>query len=326
MKRPLIKIFSHSILVLPLLLMAGRGWAETVDRVVAVVNNQPITLYELDKAMADKVDELKNLDGTAQKQKFQDNRQAALQKLIENKLFEEALRKRQIVVTDDDVQKGLENIMKRNNMNEKQLADEISKKGVTLTQYKAEIKEQIKRIKFMGQVIAPRVKVTDADLDAVFAKNPDKFGNYSSVKMAQIIIPVAPGASDSQVQSAQAQADEVAKKARGGTNFEELGKKYSANPQTAVASDYTVRSLAPPIIEALGNLQPNGVSDPVRSEMGFHVIKLYERTTLAGDEYKTIKEQIREKVFEEKVEEEFGKYMEEMKGKAYIVIKQGGSA
>ncbi len=295
--------------------------AELVDKVIAVVNNEPVTLYELDKLMAQKIDEIKKATGSVQKEKFENYRQAALGLLIEEKLLEQAIQKRQITVTQEDVQKAIDNIMKRNNLTKDQLVAEVTKKGQSFDQYISDLKVQLRKVKFMGQVIAPRVKVTDADLDEFFAKHPDKFGNYSSVKMGQVIIPLVPGANDSELQAAQATAQEVVKKARGGANFEELGKKYSPNPQTAVPQTYQVSGLAPQVGEAVSGLSAGQVSDPVRTDLGLHVIKVFERSTLAGDEFKTVREQMREKVFDQKVDDEMQKYIDELKGKSYIVIK-----
>jgi peptidyl-prolyl cis-trans isomerase SurA len=296
--------------------------AETVDKVVAIVNNEPVTLYELDKLMAEKIDDIKKIEGGLKKEKFGDYRDLALKRLIEDKLLDQAIAKRQITVTQEDVNKAIANILKRNNMTKEQLVAEVTKKGKGFDAYVTDLKGQLLRVKFMGQAIAPRIKVTDADLDEYFAKHPDQFGSYSSVKIAQIIIPLAPDASDSDLQAAQAQAQEIIKKARGGSNFEQLGKKYGQNSQTAIPATFQVNALASQIGEAVSNLKPGEVSEPVRSDMGLNVIKLFERSTLGGEEYKSVREQIRDKVFEEKLDEELQRYIDELKTKSYIVIKQ----
>jgi len=299
--------------------VAGR--CETVDKVVAVVNDEPVTLYQLDKLMADRIDDIKKAEGSnIQKEKFQDYRQQALKLLIEEKLIDQEMAKRNMTVTDADVEKSIESIMKRNNLTKQQLMDEVQKKGMTFEKYQADMKSQVRKMKFMGEVLAPRVKVTDADLDEFFAKNPDQFAPYQSVEMAQIILPLAQGASDSEVANAQKQAQEIISKAKAG-NFEDLGKKYSQNPATAVKAIYQVNMLAPEIAQAMANLKPGEVSQPIRSALGLHIVMLYSRKTLAGEEYKAVREQLREKVFEEKLQEELQKYVDDLKTKSYIETK-----
>lgn len=307
---------------LALAALSPRVQAEVVDRVVAVVNDEPITLYEVDKLMAANLEEIKKAEGKGMKQeKFQSYRSQALEKLIADKLLDQQMEQMKLQVTDDDVQKALGNIMQRNSMTKEQLVQQLNQKGMSFDQYMADLRVQLKKVKFMGAVIAPRVKVTDADLDEFFADNSDKFANFQSVQMAQVIVPVDPAAADAELSAAQAKAQEVYQKAKGGSNFEDLGKKYSVNAQTAVPAVYQVNQLAPQIAEVLSGLKAGEVGQPVRSEMGIHVIKLIERKTLAGDEYQAVREQIREKVFELKVQEELEKYVGELKSKNFVQIK-----
>jgi len=313
---------AFAVLTLSPLAAVSAAHAEVVDKVVAVVNEEPITLYEVDKLMAANLDEIKKAEGAGQKkEKFTDYRNMALEKLIADRLIDQQMNQMKLVVTDEDVQKAVNNILQRNSMTKEQLAEQLKQKGMTLDQYMADLRIQLKKVKFMGSVIAPRVKVTDADLDEFFAEHSDKFGNFQSVQMAQIIIPVEATASDADLSAAQSKAKEVYDKAKGGANFEDLGKKYSVNPQTAVPAIYQVNQLAPQIAEVLSSMKPGEVGEPVRSELGIHVIKLVERKTLAGEEYQSVREQIREKVFEEKIQEELDKYVNDLKAKNYVQIK-----
>ena len=296
--------------------------AETVDKIIAVVNDEPITLYQLDKLMAEKLDELKAEEKTeVQKEKFATFKQLALKKLVGEALLGQEMEKRGVKVDDKDVERALDNITKRNNLTREQLQAEIKKKGQSFDQYMADLKVQLRKVKFIGEMIAPRVKVTDADLDAFFAAHSDQFGAYQSVKMAQIILPLSDTASESEVNAALAKAKEVVKKARGKSDFEELGKKYSQSAQTAVPAIYQINQLSLEVGQAVSTLKPGEVSEPLRTSLGFQVVKLFERKTLAGEEYKAVREQLRERVFEQKIDEKLEEYVEELKSKSYVEIK-----
>ncbi|HCU23803.1 MAG TPA: hypothetical protein DF383_02205, partial [Deltaproteobacteria bacterium] len=96
---------------------------------------------------------------------FLNYRELALHKLIGDKLLDQQMTHLKLQVTEDDVQRAVGNIMQRNGLSREQLAEQVKKKGMAWDEYMADMKVQLKRVKFMGQVIAPRVKVTDADLD-----------------------------------------------------------------------------------------------------------------------------------------------------------------
>lgn len=296
--------------------------AETVDRIVAVVNGDPITLYELDLAMKQDLSRIMDAPtGNSKEKRFQDSRSAALQRLVEDRLLEQELKKNNIVITEEDEEKALQNILARNKMSLSQLKSEIASKGQSWEDYQAGVKRQLKQIKFMGRILAPRVKVTDADLEQFFAEHPQQFAGFQTVQMAQIIIPVSPNADDATLASAQKLAAEASAKARKGGNFEELGQKYSNPPQAAVQATYQVSQLAPQIVAILSDLKEGQVSEPVRSSMGIHVIKLYERSTMAGEEFQAIREQLREKVFELKLQEEMVEYLDKLKDRSLIELK-----
>ncbi len=311
-----------TLFILLLLSLSSLAHAETVDKIIAVVNDEPITLYQLDKLMAEKLDELKAEEKKeVQKEKFENFRDLALKKLIGEALLEKEMSKYNIKVEDKDVDKALANITQRNGLTREQLQAQIQKKGNSYDQYLADLKVQLRKLKFIGEVIAPRVKVTDADLDAFFAEHPDQFGAYQSVKMAQIIFPLSDTASEAEVDATLSKAKEAAKKARGKTDFAELGKKYSQNYQSAVPAIYQVNQLSLELGQAISTLKPGEVSEPLRTSLGFQVVKLYERKTLAGEEYQAVREQLRERVFEQKIDEKLEEFVEELKSKSYVEIK-----
>ncbi len=296
--------------------------AEMIDRIVAVVNENAITQYQLDELIKQKKKELAamrdKIKGELTEEQMKD---LALQKLIGEALVDKEITRRGIVVTDQDIETAIQNVLKRNDMTEDQLNTELKSKGSNLDLYKKELKNQLRTVKFMGQVIAPRVRVTDADLEEFFAKNSQQFAQYQSVEIAQVILPLDPNASTDDVLAANEKASEVVKQARSNAKFEELGKKYSQLPGAAKKEIYPVSQLNQQIIGVISGLQPGEVSEPVRSNMGLHVIKLFSRKTLAGEEYQAIREQLREQVFELKIQEEMAKYVEELKDSNYIEIK-----
>lgn len=319
----MIKNITISVLSL-LILATGAGalHAKTVDKVVAIVNEEPITLYELDLLMAQGLEHMQGaMTGTEKEKRFKNTRSAALKMLIEEKLLDQELARRNVEITKADEDKAVKNVLERNNMTIDQLKAELKGKGQTWDDYMLQVKTQLKRIKFMGQVLAPKVRVTDQDLDEFFAKNSDKFAQFQSVELAQVIVPFPAGGSEADFTKAQATAQEVAKKARGGADFADLGEKYSNTPQTAQKQTYPTAALAPAIAATLSEMSPGQVSDPVRSSMGFHVIKLFERSTMQGEEFKGIREQVRERVFELKLQEELEEYLDEVKKKSYIEVK-----
>lgn len=137
------------LIVFPACLLA----AELVDRIVAVVGNEVITLSDL-----------KNYHGKDKKD--------ALEELIREKLLEQEMERISVIVTDDDLGGTLREVLARNRMSLEELKAELAKKGQGFDAYKTQLRHEIRRMKFMGQVIFPRIRVSEEEISRKLGKNP----------------------------------------------------------------------------------------------------------------------------------------------------------
>ena len=131
------------ILGLPVLGPASAG--EVVDRIVAVVGKEIITLSELQEYRK----------GAAKE---------PLEGLIRERLFAAEMERLGISASDDDLADALRQVLSRNRMTPEQLRSELSRKGTSFDRYKAELRQEIRRYKFLGQVIVPRIRVSEEEI------------------------------------------------------------------------------------------------------------------------------------------------------------------
>lgn len=137
------------LFLLPLSLSAG----EVVDRIVAVVGTEVITLSAL-----------KRFHPPAKKD--------PLESLIREKLLEIEMEKSGITVTDDDLANALREVLARNRITIDQLKSELTAKGQGFEGYKEELRRQIRRMKFLGQVIYPRVRISEEEINRRLGPHP----------------------------------------------------------------------------------------------------------------------------------------------------------
>ena len=141
-----IKNLSRALLLL--VLLTGTGYvAEVVDRIVAVVGTEIVLDSDL-KAFAKRRSVSQPLD-----------------ELIREKLLHQEIAKLGISVSDQELSEALQNILAKNRMTSEALRAELSAKGVPFETYKEQVREQIKQMKFVGQVIYPRVRVPDTEIN-----------------------------------------------------------------------------------------------------------------------------------------------------------------
>ncbi|MDO8461565.1 MAG: SurA N-terminal domain-containing protein [Deltaproteobacteria bacterium] len=149
----MILFFFVSLLVMPL-----RASAETVDKIAAIVGDQIITSSDLEKET--KLFKGKKMQGEV------------LEQLIHDALLKGEIERLQIAVTTDELSQMIGGILAQNRMTLEQLKAEIAKKQISFEQYKKGVSQNIKMMKFMGQVIYPRIKVTDEEIENYRKTNP----------------------------------------------------------------------------------------------------------------------------------------------------------
>ncbi|MBI4211224.1 MAG: SurA N-terminal domain-containing protein [Deltaproteobacteria bacterium] len=154
------------VLILGFTMVTDAYGKELVDKIVAVVNKDVITQSELNSAVA------------AIKQKAENKeelRKQTLQDLIDDRLFSQALKEEKIEVTEDDLARAINNVLAQNRIPLDTLIAGLRSQGVSYEQYKKQMEREIRRLKFINQVIGPQVKLSEQDLRDYYQKHLDQF-------------------------------------------------------------------------------------------------------------------------------------------------------
>jgi peptidyl-prolyl cis-trans isomerase SurA len=313
------------VLALSTLLFAPRASrAEVIDKVVATVNQEAITQYDLDKVIHN-YELQQQMDAKASNGKNAKDapsggselRKEALDHLIDETLLNQEIDKQGIKVTDEDINQAVDSILKRNNISLDQLKKELGSKGTTYEEYRADLKSQIRRLRYIGQIVGGKIHVTDEDVQAFMDQNSDKLKNVQQVHIAQIVFPFESN-SDSGVKKAGAQAQDIYKKIKAGGDFDSLMKEGGNGSGDLGTVSFS--GMAPQVSNALQALEAGQVSEPIRTQAGYIIVKMMDRPggVQANEQ---VKAQLKDKIYEMKMQEEVQRYVNDLKTKAYIDIK-----
>lgn len=138
------------------------AWAKVVEKVVAVVNQEVITRYDLDRAMAPMLAE--GQQATRSPEDLAALRRQVLENLVHQKLLEQEIIKSDIEVTDSDLQRAIAGILQKNGITVELLREELSAKGISFESYKEQIRTQVRQAKFIQQNLASQVQITSQDV------------------------------------------------------------------------------------------------------------------------------------------------------------------
>lgn len=313
-------------LLLVALLVAGAARAELVDRIAAIVNTEVVTLSEVEKRAAPELAKAE-LDAKPadRAQKRAAVMKRTLDQLIDEKLVDNELRELKVAVTDKDVDAAVDEVKKSYNLNDQQLAEAVSKEGYTLAEYRETMRKQIGRYKLINEKVRKSVKVSEADVQSEYDRMTRSEGEDYEVHVRHILIAVPRTASQVEVDKARAKAISVSVEARQpGTDFAALAKKRSEGSSSSDGGDlgfFKRGTMVPEFERVAFALKTGEVSEPVRTQFGWHVLKLEEIRKLGVKPLEEARPEIEERLRRAQAERLTYQYMETLRQNAVVEKK-----
>ena len=294
-----------------------------MDRVICVVNNDAITLYELDEAEAHYLYESKQQSmGDEARQQLRDR---LLQTIIENRIQLQQAEREKITAEDSEVQEQVAEIMKKvGAQNAADFDKVIKEQGLTLDGLKKRIREQILVQRLTRRKVALRISVTEQEIDAYMAANRDKLETGLTFEARHILFAPDPPETEDGWTAARKKAEEVYALVQRGEDFAALAKKYSQDPSGKDGGSLgTLKrgELTPEIEQAILRLQPGESSPPTRSPVGYHLFHLDARETLTGDALTQARSQVRDILYREKYDARLKEWIADIKQRSLIEIR-----
>jgi peptidyl-prolyl cis-trans isomerase SurA len=294
-----------------------------IDMVIATVDNDPITLSQLAKALNKNI----KYEEFIQDKQLQQN----VESLIQRKVVEKEAKKANISVNEKEVMAQLEAVASQNQLSIKEFKDALAQEGQDFQNLAEEIKFQLMRSKLLGKVVREEVIIKESDIDEfIKTKYPDSNGSDSNgsdsevgsrLELAQIFLDSEISASEDG-KSLKSRISEIKKLIKQGVPFEDIARRFSDSPEGANGGKLgavVVSELDPEVREVIDSLAINQISDPVTTSTGVHFFKVYHR--IEGDPKNDVKIRALAKQALEKKEfdEQYIHFIEERLEKDHII-------
>jgi peptidyl-prolyl cis-trans isomerase SurA len=284
-----------------------------VDRIVAVINDNIITLSELNAAAALAAGGAPRGGGAAM---TEGAGAKMLEGLVEQRLVKQAADKAGIDVSEREIDNAVEDIRRQNSgMTEEALAAAISRSGLTFKEYRDQLKEQIRQVKFLNREFRSKVSVQDEDIEEHYRLHADEFTAPAAYRINLIFIP----SGDASVMEKKLKA--VNEGIEAGVAFGDLARQYSEGPSAAQGGDMGYLSsgeMDRAVEEAASRLEPGGISRPVPAGGGVNIIQLVDSKPSGPRPLAEVRGSIQEGLFKKILDERFGFWLDEAKKAAHI--------
>jgi peptidyl-prolyl cis-trans isomerase SurA len=307
-----------------LLITASTSWGEIVDRVVAVVNDDVITQYELDSTVELILKRNEQSIRPEDRERITaEARKAVLDRLIEDLILRQEARRLGIVVREEELTATIQEALAKRNLSIDTLQEALIKDGTNYEKYREATRSDMIKSRILQREIRPRVSVTNEEIGAFYQEHRDEYEGKLRVRLLMIALPV-PAGSDEAAQAAQrTKAESILKRIRAGEYFEALANENSMG-QGRSGGDigYVEKGSMNPIIEEVAfNLKPGEVSGVIETPQGFYIIRALDKRGGGNLSLKATRAEIEEQLFIEKIEKKYMEWLAEKRQKAHIEIR-----
>lgn len=301
-----------------LALFAAVSYAQSaqMNKIAAVVNGQPITMYDLQKeAIPDLIKAGINPNDTARADDIKKIFKNSLDVMIMDILVAQEAKRLKATVTDSEVENSLNRMMKERGLNKKQMEAQLARQKLTVDKLRETIKKNLTRQKVMTMEVGRRVVVTPDEIKDYYEKNKDKLFNRDGLHMGLLVYhPKAPAASV----AAQIKSGKI--------SFEEACAKYSIAPNRDKGGDagpVEWERLNPEWDGRLNNMRPGDVTDIFTLQGHKAQVRLFRPG--GGEEKPLTLEQARPQIDailrQPKAKGRFEEYAKQLRKKAVIDIR-----
>lgn len=247
----------------------------TVDRIVAVVNDDVIMASEL----AVKVRTLRNQmrEQNAQLPPADILERQVLESIIINKLQLQFAQNTGIQIDEETLNRTISNIAAENKLNLTQFREILERDGYNYEGFREDIRNEITISRLRQRQVDNRVTVTDREIDLLLANEEIQGGAETQYHLSHILIAMPEGATADEIEQARLVADKVKEDLENGADFAALAAEVSDGQQARQGGDLGWRKIEeiPSLFTAQAVKMKEGeVSEPIQSPSGFHIIKL----------------------------------------------------
>lgn len=247
------------------------------DRIVAVVNDEVITLNDLRTRLDSALGQLKR-QGTALPPRDVLEKQM-LERLIVDRIQLQLARDTGLRIDDGQLDQALTRIASGNKMSVGQFRQALEKDGIRFAKFREEIREEMTVARLREREVDNRLVISDAEIDNFLESEAAKSGGGGGdeVQVAHILLRAPESASPEQIQKLKVKADQVLERLRKGEDFSQVAAAYSDAPDALQGGILTPRPIdrLPGIFaEAIVKMKPGDVSSLLKSPNGFHIVKL----------------------------------------------------
>jgi len=244
--------------------------AITVDKVLAIINNEMITLSDYKKYNK----EIGNIENDVNVD------QNILKQLIEEKIILLETEKKGIEVTQNEIKLAIEEFKKENNLTDEELEDILKDEKISLNDFKNNLRNKIKIAKLIQSEVDSKIIITEKEISDYYEKNKTNFiESPLSILIKAIFLKIKENASVTELTDLKIRALKISSLLKEGDSFDRLILEYSDEPlksNNGLLGIFHKGTLLPALEKKAFSMKKGEISEPIWVENGVYIIQVVD--------------------------------------------------
>jgi peptidyl-prolyl cis-trans isomerase SurA len=273
-------------LLTPAFAQEARATARNGDYIVAVINSELVTAFEVEQRLARIRAEAQRANNRLPPEP--ELRKQVLDALIDERVQSTYARENGPRIDDVELDRAVANVAAQNQLTPAKLRERILADGMDYTRFRNSLRDQMSVERVREREVSARIRISDADIDRAVEQQRSEAAADVELNLSQILVTVPEGAAETVVAERRARAEQALARVRAGEDFAKVAREVSEDGNRANGGAIGRRMskrLPDLFVDAVKNVPAGQLApQPVRSGAGFHVLKVVER--IEGDAFK----------------------------------------
>lgn len=313
--------FCVLILIGPALIQA----AEIVDRVVAVVNDEIISLYELNQAVEPYIQKVKSSQypPDVEREILFEVRNQVLNELISQKLADQELKKQDISVSEKEVDNTIERLKESRRITDEELRRALADEGISYQDYRSQTKQQLLRARLVNREVRSKIVITEKDVRDYYDKNISEYAGEKKYHLRNMFIRISSLASDTEKLSVRRSMEAILTELKAGKSFSEAEVDVTGSGHRVEGGDlgeFKLEDLSPHLRDAVKNLAAGEFTPVLEETFGYQIVYVETVVESANKSMAEVYSEIEDKLFNQIIDEKYQAWLQSLRDRSHIKI------
>lgn len=296
-----------------------------VDRIVAVVNEDIITLYDLNQALKPFEEDVRDLGygPTKQHETIFKLRSELLDNMINQKLADQQIKKYKIEISEPEINKAIERFKESRSLTDEDLRAALAKEGMTLEEYREVLKKQILRNRLVNLEVKSKIAITGEEVEKYYNDHIEKYRTETKYHLWNIFIRFSRTEDAAERQMALKKMESVLNQLKQGRSFESFVTETPDSQGGIAGTDlglYGLDELSPQLRNTVKNMKEGQYSDILDISKGYQILYLQKIVVTNPKTLSDVKNEIEDILYNEAIEKRYNTWLSELRKRSHIEV------